>query len=104
LANTYKILGAVTGGSTPTVLYTVGSGKSAVLSSISACNNTGGAITINVQVQIGGSGQFFYLLPNASLSAGTRIGVTEGWTLNAGDVIRVGGNGADFVLFGSEIA
>lgn len=104
MATSYKILAAATGTVTQTAVYTVPAATNAIVSTLSVCNNTSGAVTVAVQVQKGGSGQYFYLIPNASLAAGTRQGFTEGWALGAGDVIRVAGTGVDFVFFGTEIA
>jgi len=47
----FKILGQVAPGTTNTALYTVPSGKSAVISTIAVCNQTSGDVTFRIATQ-----------------------------------------------------
>ena len=47
----FKILGQVAPGTTNTALYTVPTGKSAVISTIAVCNQTSGDVTFRVATQ-----------------------------------------------------
>lgn len=104
MPTTYKILGALTGTSTSTAIYTVPAGKQAVISTLTLANNSGSNQFVDVRVQINGAGTNFYIVPQAILAPATHQAFTEGWTLNAGDVLKIYGVGVDFIAFGSEIS
>ena len=108
MATTYKILGRGTGGPAPaTTVYTVPTGKVAVISTLSVSNNAGAGNNINV-----------YLTPDAATSASTgnallystafaansRAAFTWGLTLTAGQTLKInGGASATLIVFGSEM-
>jgi hypothetical protein len=109
MAVTYKILGQAAPANTSNAdLYTVGAGKSAVVSSIVIANTTGTAATARVFVRIAGataaaSNAVFY---DVSVAANSHASFTEGWSLAATDVVTVQtgtSNALTFTLFGSEL-
>lgn len=110
MPTTYKILGQSAPADTNnTNLYTVGAGKSAVVSSLVIANTTGTAATCRVFVRIAGAAAAvgnatFY---DVSVPANTHTSFTEGWSLAATDIVTVQtgtSNALTFTLFGSEIS
>ena len=106
----FKVLGQteVTDNGTYHDLYTVPSGKRAVISSLMVCNLDGSAGAFNVLIAVGGAGfdnkQVIY--SKLTITSPNTFSGTLGITLAAGDVIRVAlDSGADcaFSLYGSEI-
>lgn len=104
----YKVLGQSNpAANTATTVYTVPSGNSAVISSITICNQGTGNATANINVCVA----------NAAISATNRIVntvncvandtifLTLGVTLAATDTVRVTASTANvsFNIFGSEI-
>lgn len=110
MATTYKILGQSAPTSTSNAdLYTVGSGKSAVVSSLVINNTTASAATCRVFARIAGAtaAASNALAYDVSVAANTHMALTEGWTLAATDVVTVQtgtSNALTFTLFGSEIS
>lgn len=110
MATAYKILGQVhPAGTSNTDLYTVGSGKSAVVSSLTISNVTASASSARVWVRAGGSAaaHVYALIYDAAIAANSVNTFTLGITLSATDVLTVrSGTGADltFMAFGSEIS
>jgi hypothetical protein len=91
---------------TNTDLYTVPTARRAVVSTIVICEQGGGTPTVRVYARINGAAAavgnaVVYELP---LAANQHVGITEGWTLAAGDVItvRASTTGVSFTLFGNE--
>jgi len=84
----FKILGQQAPGTTNTALYTVPSGKSAVISTIAVCNQTKQ-----------------YIAYGSTVAANDTTFVTIGATLAAGDQIIVYGSSSSisFNAYGSEV-
>lgn len=109
MATTYKVLGQVApSATTATTLYTVGSGKSAVVSTIAVCNRASIAATYRIAIRIAGSAlsNEEYIAYDATIAANDTIALTIGVTLAATDVITVYASNANlsFNAFGSEIS
>lgn len=108
MATTYKVLGQSAPTNTSNAdLYTVGSGKSAVVSTLSITNTTGSAATARVFVRVGGAtaATSNALVYDASMAANSVTAITIGVTLTATDVVTVQtgtGNALTFQLFGQE--
>ena len=88
-------------------LYTVPTGKSAVISTITVCNQ-GTATTFRLAVAPGGAADATaqYICRDVPLAANEPYPVTIGITLAAGDIVRVSsvsGN-VSFGAYGSEIS
>jgi hypothetical protein len=110
MPTTYKVLGQSAPANTSNAdLYTVGSGKSAVISTISITNDTGTAATGRVFIRVAGAaaGTTNALVYDTSFAANSTTALTFGITLAATDVITVRTGTADaltFMAFGSEIS
>ena len=109
MATTYKVLGqSAPSATTNTDLYTVGAGKSAVVSTIAITNRAGTSATYRVAVRVAGAAisNEDYIAYDATVTANDSIMMTIGVTLGAGDVITVYASTGDlsFNAFGSEIA
>lgn len=108
MATTYKVLGQVNPASTTaTTLYTVGAGKSAVVSTIVVTNQTATAATFRIAVRPAGEALAakHYISYDAPLAANDMTAITIGITLAATDVVTVYASTANvsFNAFGSEI-
>ena len=109
MATTYKVLGQVAPlATTATTLYTVGSGKSTVVSTIAVCNRAATAATYRVAIRPAGASlsNEHYIAYGSTVAANDSTMITVGITLAATDVITVYASSADtsFSAFGSEIA
>ena len=109
MATTYKVLGQVAPSSaTATTLYTVGAGKSAVVSTIAVCNRSASAATYRIAIRVAGSAlsNEEYIAYDSTVAANDSTMLTIGITLAATDVITVYASTADlsFNAFGSEIS
>ena len=109
MATTYKVLGQVAPSSaTATTLYTVGAGKSTVVSTIAVCNRSASAVTYRVAIRPAGAtlSNEHYIAYGSTLAANDSTMITIGITLAATDVITVYASTADtsFSAFGSEIS
>jgi hypothetical protein len=109
MASTYKVLAqSAPSATTNTDVYTVGSGKSAVVSTITICNRAATAATYRIAIRIAGTtiANEDYIAYDASVPANDTIALTLGITLAATDVVTVYASTANtsFNLFGSEIA
>ena len=109
MATTYKVLGQSNpSATTATTLYTVPSETSAVVSTISICNQAGTSGTYRIAVRPAGATleAKHYLVYGATVAASDSVLLTLGVTLAATDVITVYGSSANmsFSAFGSEIA
>jgi len=109
MATTYKVLGQVApSATTNTDLYTVGAGKSAVVSTIAVTNRAGTSATYRIAIRVNGSAisNEEYIAYDANITANDSVMITIGITLGAGDVITVYGSTANlsFNAFGSEIS
>jgi hypothetical protein len=108
MATTYKVLAqSAPSATTATDTYTVGSGKSAVVSTITVCNRSTSA-TYRIAVRPLGAtlANQHYIAYDATVPANDTISLTLGITLAATDVVTVYASTANFSfnLFGSEIA
>jgi hypothetical protein len=108
MASTYKVLAqSAPSATTNTDVYTVGSGKSAVVSTITVANR-GSAGTYRIAVRPAGAtiANQHYIAYDVSAAANDTICLTLGITLAATDVVTVYASTANFSfnLFGSEIA
>lgn len=101
LAQAYPTLGTLTDA------YTVPAGAKAVVSTLKACNQQCFETEFRVAIAIAGAAaeRKQYLYYDVPLDANDTFSATEGWTLGAGDVIRVySANGmVSFNIFGVEI-
>jgi hypothetical protein len=109
MASTYKVLAqSAPSATTNTDVYTVGSGKSAVISTITVCNRAATAATYRIAIRVAGStlANEDYIAYDSTVPANDTIALTLGITLAATDVVTVYASSANtsFNLFGSEIA
>jgi hypothetical protein len=109
MATTYKVLAqSAPSATTATDVYTVGSGKSAVISTVTVCNRAATSATYRIAIRVAGSAlsNEEYIAYDATVPANDTIALTLGITLAATDVVTVYASSANlsFNLFGSEIA
>lgn len=109
MATTYKVLGQVNpSATTDTTLYTVGSGKSAVVSTITVANQNSAAATFRIAIRPAGEAiaAKHYIAYGSTVAANDTTAFTVGVTLAATDVITVYASTGtvSFNAFGSEIA
>ncbi len=109
MATTYKVLGQVApSATTATTLYTVGSGKSAVVSTIVVANRGGTSATYRIAIRVAGSAlsDEEYIAYDTAITANNSTMITIGITLAATDVITVYSSNTNlsFSAFGSEIS
>lgn len=108
MAITYKVLGqSAPSGTTSVDLYTVGSGKTAVISTLSISNVTGASTTARVYVRVGGAAASISnaIVYDANIAANSVTAMTLGMTLAASDVISIqsgAGSALTFMAFGQE--
>jgi hypothetical protein len=108
MATTFKVLGQSAPADTNNAdLYTVGSGKSAIVSTLSISNVTGGAVNARVFVRVAGATAAVSnaIVYDASIGANSTTALTLGITLAATDVITVRsatGAALTFMAFGQE--
>jgi len=108
MTNKYKVLGQINpAANTLTTLYTVPSSNSAVISSVTVCNQGSTVATFSLAVQVAGATitSKQYLNFNTPVPANDTIHMTLGMTLAATDVISANANttSVSFNVFGSEI-
>ena len=108
MASTYKVLAqSAPSATTNTDVYTVGSGKSAVISTITVCNRSTSA-TYRIAVRPLGAtlANQHYIAYDATVAANDTVSLTIGVTLAATDVVTVYGSTANLSIniFGAEIA
>jgi len=109
MASTYKVLAqSAPSATTNTDVYTVGSGKSAVVSTITVCNRAASAATYRIAIRVAGAtlANEDYIAYDANVPANDTISLTIGITLAATDVVTVYASTANlsFNIFGAEIA
>lgn len=110
MAFTYKVLGQSAPADTNNAdLYTVGSGKSAVVSTINVANVSGSAATFRIYVRVAGASaaDSNALAKDVTIPANSLSGISLGVTLAATDVLTVRSsvsNALTFQAFGSEVA
>ena len=108
MATTYKVLGQSNpSATTATTLYTVPAATSAIVSTITICNQAATAATYRIAVRVNGAALAAsqYIAYDVSLPANASDTLTLGVTLGAADVITVYASTAtmSFAAFGSEI-
>lgn len=109
MATTYKVLAQSNpSATTATDIYTVGAGKSAVVSTIVVANLNSADATFRIAVRPAGAtlANQHYIAYNVTVGASDSTTLTLGVTLAATDVVTVYGSTATiaFNLFGSEIS
>jgi hypothetical protein len=108
MASTYKVLAqSAPSATTNTDVYTVGSGKSAVISTITVCNrSTSATYRIAIRPAAATLANQHYIAYDATVAANDTVSLTIGVTLAATDVVTVYGSTANLSIniFGAEIA
>jgi len=109
MATTYKVLAqSALAATTATDVYTVGAGKSTVVSSIIICNRDATTSTYRIAIRPAGAtlANQHYIAYNVTVGASDSTTLTLGITLAATDVVTVYASTANLSvsLFGSEIA
>lgn len=109
MAITYKVLAqSAPSATTNTDVYTVGAGKSAIISTITICNRSASAATYRIALRPDGAAiaNSHYIAYDVALAANDTTALTLGITCDASDVVTVYASTADltFSLFGSEVA
>ena len=109
MATTYKVLGQSNpAATTATTLYTVPSAKSAVVSTITVCNQAATAATYRIAIRPAGAtlAAQHYLAYDSSITANNSTMITIGVTLATTDIITVYASTANlsFSAFGTEIS
>lgn len=109
MAVTYKVLGQSNpSATTATTLYTVPSSTSAVVSTITICNQAATSDSYRIAVRPAGAtlDPKHYIAYNGAIPAYDSISLTIGITLATTDVVTVyaGTANLSFNLFGSEIS
>lgn len=109
MPTTYKVLAQLApSATTATTLYTVGSGKSAVISTLVVANRANTAATYRIAVRPAGAtlANEHYMAYDVTVGANDSTTLTLGITLAATDVVTVYASTANlsFSAFGSEIS
>ena len=109
MAYAYKVLGqSAPSATTATDVYTVGSGKQAIVSSITVANRSVSVTTFRIAIRPAGAtlANQHYIAYDVTLLANDTTVLTIGVTLAATDVVTVYASTADlsFNIFGSEIS
>lgn len=109
MASTYKVLAqSAPSATTNTDVYTVGSGKSAVVSTLTVANRAATSATYRIAVRPAGAtlANQHYIAYDVTVPANDTISLTLGITLAATDVVTVYASTANLSinLFGTEIA
>jgi hypothetical protein len=107
MAYAYKVLGqSAPSATTNTDVYTVGSGKQAIISTITVSNRSATARTYRIAVRPAGAtlANQHYIAYDVSVLANDTTALTLGITLAATDVVTVYASTADlsFGIFGTE--
>jgi glucose-6-phosphate dehydrogenase assembly protein OpcA len=108
MATTYKVLGQSNpAATTATTLYTVPSAKSAVVSTITICNQAATSATYRIAIRPAGAALTAsqYIAYDATVTANNSTNITIGVTLATTDIITVYASSAtvSFAAFGTEI-
>ena len=109
MAYAYKVLGqSAPSATTNTDVYTVGSGKQAIVSTITVANRSATARTYRIAIRPAGAtlANQHYLAYDVAIADNDTTALTLGITLTATDVVTVYASTADlsFGIFGSEIS
>ena len=106
--NVYKVLGQSNPtANTLTDVYTVPSSNSAVISTITVCNQSASNASYSLAIAPDGASDdpAQYLIRGGVVPAADSIGITLGITMDAADVLRANTNSSNvsFNIFGSEV-
>ena len=108
MATAYKVLGQLKpGANTLADVYTVPGSTSAVLSSITVCNQT--AVNASYSIAIAPNGEAandkHFIVRGGVVPQADAIGIVLGLTMDAADVVRCNTNTSNvsFSIFGSEV-
>jgi hypothetical protein len=107
MANTYKILGQITGSLSDQTVYTVPAATSAVVSTIAVANRSTSANSYRIGVVPSGDtlADENYIAYDVYIGGNDTATITVGVTLATGDFVQVYGNDTgSFSLFGTEIS
>jgi hypothetical protein len=109
MAYSYKVLGqSAPSATTNTDVYTVGSGKQAIVSTITVANRSASIRTYRIAVRPAGAtiANQHYIAYDVAIAANDTTALTLGITLTATDVVTVYASTADlsFGVYGSEIS
>jgi len=109
MAYAYKVLAqSAPSATTNTDIYTVGSGKQAIISTITVANRSASARTYRIAIRPAGAtlANQHYIAYDVALAANDTTALTLGITLTATDVVTVYASTTDlsFGIFGSEIS
>lgn len=109
MAYTYKVLGQSSpSATTNTDVYTVGSGKQAIVSTITVANRAATAATYRIAIRPAGAtlANQHYIAYDVGIAANDTTPITIGISLGAADVVTVYASSANlsFGVFGSEIS
>jgi len=108
MATTHKVLGqAALAATTNTDVYTVGAGKSTVISTIVVCNRSASPVGYRIAVRPAGAtlANQHYIAYDVTVAASDSTTLTLGITLAATDVVTAYGSTANLSvsIFGAEI-
>ena len=108
MPTTYKVLGQINpAANTATTLYTVPSGNSSVVSTLTVCNQLGTVANFRVAVRPAGEtlDSKHYINYDTQVPGFDQLALTIGITLATTDVVTVYANTANvsFNLFGTEL-
>jgi hypothetical protein len=109
MAYAYKVLGqSAPSATTNTDVYTVGSGKQAIVSTITIANRSGSASSYRIAIRPAGAtlANQHYLAYDIAIAANDTTVLTMGVTLQATDVVTVYAlsSNLSFGIYGSEIS
>jgi hypothetical protein len=109
MAYAYKVLAqSAPSATTDTDIYTVGSGKQAIVSTITVCNRSASSRTYRIAIRPAGAtiANQHYVAYDVTVAANDTTPLTLGITLQATDVVTVYASTTDlsFGIFGSEIS
>lgn len=109
MAIEYKVLGqSAPSATTNTDIYTVGSGKQAVVSTITVCNRDTTSATYRIAIRPAGAtiANQHYIAYDVTVGANDTTPLTLGISLDTADVITAYASSASvsFGVFGSEIS
>ena len=109
MAYAYKVLGqSAPSATTSTDVYTVGSGKQAIISTITVANRSASASSYRIAIRPAGAtlANQHYLTYDVAIAANDTTVLTIGITLQATDVVTVYALSANlsFGIYGSEIS
>jgi len=108
MATVYKVLGQLKpGANTLADLYTVPGSTSAVLSSITVCNQTAANASYSIAIAPNGetANDKHFIVRGGVVPQADAVGITLGLTMDAADVVRCNTNTSNvsFNVFGSEV-